>query len=212
MIPWKLLSVVFWAAYLLLPGRFFGADGSALLIKPAPLSVGAEQVHVQVTRSKGEMTVYWVSPLNISSIHYGTNKQNLENKIVSMSGVQYTYLGQQAASGFKREYRSNFLHELILVDLAQDTTYYYQVGDWKNLYSRVHSFKTRPGDPDAEISFSTLGDQGPGVNIRGSYAQRVLQQLEKDRINDHFMLHAGDIIYADGNQVTRPLLVCAACT
>ena len=72
-------------------------------LEPPPLKAGAEQVHVQLTGTRGEMVVYWISPMNVSQVRFGKSEGSLKWKITSDSPQQYRYTGWAATQGSKNQ-------------------------------------------------------------------------------------------------------------
>jgi hypothetical protein len=58
-----------------------------------------------------------------------------------------------------RGYSSPFIHRVVVSGLEHDTAYSYRVGDYLDGYSPLYTFRTRPGDPDATVTFVWFGDQ-----------------------------------------------------
>jgi len=90
-------------------------------------------------------------------------------------------------------YDSPYIHEVVVTGLDYDSTYYYKVGSWEDGYSGIYSFRTRPADPDATVTFAWFGDQD---TRRGN--ENVLEALLDHGTRFHFWLVVGDLSYADG--------------
>eukprot|EP00873_Tetraselmis_striata_P007437 jgi/Tetstr1/427701/TSEL_017826.t1 len=148
------------------------------------------QVSVQVTQKKSEMAMSWVTEeeTRTSKVQFGTSRTALGEE--AWSAVQWQY-------NFKNSYVSGFIHKVILRDLMPGVRYYYRVGDDDDGWSPVYWFKTRQNSYDSTVRLATLADQDMTED-----SVAVLNGLLREQVNFQYdmLLHAGDIVYADGEQ------------
>eukprot|EP00672_Neobodo_designis_P024339 CAMPEP_0174827718 /NCGR_PEP_ID=MMETSP1114-20130205/891_1 /TAXON_ID=312471 /ORGANISM="Neobodo designis, Strain CCAP 1951/1" /LENGTH=585 /DNA_ID=CAMNT_0016061393 /DNA_START=59 /DNA_END=1816 /DNA_ORIENTATION=+ len=97
------------------------------------------------------------------------------------------------------------LHSSVMTNLAPGRTYEYYVGDSSpniaNATSAGIKFKTLPlnaGTDERPLNVLALADMGFGPNAQPSI-RRMTQMVEAGEVD--FIVHAGDIGYADGNQM-----------
>lgn len=155
------------------------------------------------------MTVMWLTKKNLPSIvRYGLQKSKLS---FSSTGVQTTYSG----GGW-----NGWIHTAKMTNLIPGTSYFYQVGSGTtNQWSKIFSFKTEPLNRNRKITIArymkdiltfticffiylfSIADMG-NFNSENTIKQ-IQNRVESGSID--FLLHNGDISYADGEQVTFTL-------
>lgn len=89
------------------------------------------------------------------------------------------------------------MHHAPLSGLQPGTTYYYRVGDgttWSAVLPLYWASRAYP------VQLAMLGDMGFGNFSAGTQAH-LLALAEAKRIS--WVMHVGDVSYADGNQVKR---------
>jgi len=124
------------------------------------------------------MSVSWTTPSALSSnpqVKYGTSKTTLDN----------------TATGNSHTYGTSYFHDVLLNNLSHKTLYYYQViadtvqGDVLNFTSAA-----QPGDTNP-FSVLLVGDMGL------TNSANTMTSLNSELSNTDFILHVGDISYAD---------------
>lgn len=83
-----------------------------------------------------------------------------------------------------------YVHEVELRDLEPNTTYYYICGDEVRGWSPEYAFTTAP-DAAQDFTFVVVGDMG----VTNAAKQNLYQMSSED---PSFVLHAGDLSYANG--------------
>lgn len=155
------------------------------------ISDGPEQVHLSFLEDPhSTVGVTWVTRQNLPSlVRYGTDKGSLS---LLAEGTQKTYT-KNAWLGW--------IHNVKLSNLTSGTRYYYQVGsDTSNpsSWSTIFSFVTEADDSNKQMfRFAEIGDMGADPESLNNTA--LLKQLvQTNAVN--FIIHDGDISYADGYQ------------
>jgi hypothetical protein len=135
------------------------------------------------------MTISWLTNDNcFSHVAYGTNNESLDN-IVHGSSSSYEFY-------YNNQYKSGYLHHVLLTNLQPLTIYYYKCGDFMlQIVSNIFNFKTLPKiGYKSKLTFGILGDIGQTKNSV-STLNHLIREHDIDMI-----LHAGDLSYADCNQ------------
>jgi hypothetical protein len=131
----------------------------------------------------------WTTPTSVSKplVQYGLSASSL------------TYSASATTGGYTvGSYKSGSIHTAILTGLKDDTTYYYRAGDASgNWWTSVASFSTAREYP---VRFIATGDIGTAPECLGCplTIKEMLKAHSEETID--FVLHSGDIAYADGNQ------------
>lgn len=86
--------------------------------------------------------------------------------------------------GPKREF-----HEIVLRDLEEDETYFYQVKEGNEKVGRLSSFRTAlPENSTKSFTFAAVGDSHLGTSPQYKVAQQIL------RHEPSFVIHVGDVV------------------
>jgi phosphodiesterase/alkaline phosphatase D-like protein len=118
------------------------------------------QIHISVVDDDpSAMTFWWVtrSRTDFSEVQYGLSEEAArtgKHRLPQADRRSQWRHGMGSA-----RYDSPYIHEVVVRGLDFDSTYYYRVGSWEDGYSKVYSFRTRPADPDATVTFVWFGDQ-----------------------------------------------------
>jgi len=91
---------------------------------------------------------------------------------------------------------NGWMHHVKINSLKGGTKYFYRVGDGASSWSKTFFFSTEPLTNDRILTIANIGDMGT-VNSAGN--QKQLQRLVASG-NIDFIIHNGDISYADGFQ------------
>lgn len=142
---------------------------------------------VRFADSPDQMFVsYTTSAKDNANVKWGTTQNGLSNT-VGGNTTSYTF----------KSYTSPFIHHALLTGLPVDTPIYYQVGGPACGYSPTMSFRSHPGvNPAANITFAIIGDLGQTANSQDT-VQHIL-----DSTQVHAIIHAGDLSYADSDEVS----------
>ena len=151
---------------------------------------GVSQIHIAQGFNSTDMTISWLTNDNcFSHVAYGTNNESLDNIAHgSSSSYEFYYNNNQ--------YKSGYLHHVLLTNLQPLTIYYYKCGDFMlQIVSNIFNFKTLPKiGYKSKLTFGILGDIGQTKNSV-STLNHLIREHDIDMI-----LHAGDLSYADCNQ------------
>lgn len=160
-------------------------------------SFAPEQLHLSFTSDPSEMAITWVT-LNISG----------DAAVTWGAGAPGAPLTQNAPA-MSRTYTSGSwvgtLYTAIMTGLQAGTTYSYRVGSASaaNGLSDVWSFSTLPADVGTAsgrpLRFVQIGDMGYGNASNGTIAS-VASAVDAGEVD--FVLHVGDVGYADGYMVS----------
>jgi len=101
----------------------------------------------------------------------------------------YTEIAEGSSHPLPNE-PQGFVHEVELTGLTPGTTYYYICGDDTGGYSPEARFSTAPA-AGQNFTFCVIGDMGTGAA-----ASQNLSRMSAE--NPSFVLHAGDLSYANG--------------
>jgi len=145
-----------------------------------------EQIHLSyIGDPHTEIGVVWTTLENVSSVvQYGLDPNHLDQ---SQTGSVSTYSG----GGWV-----GFMHKVRIHNLKPGSVYSYRVGDGGSVWSEKFTFRTEANE-NRMFRVATIGDMGI-ENSQGN--MRHLQKLTATNAID-FVLHAGDISYADGDQI-----------
>ena len=154
------------------------------------------QVHIAQGLDSSSMTISWITQDNcFSHVAYGTDYKNLEN-IVHGSSLSYEFFYNKM--NISKYYKSGYIHHVLLTDLKPLTQYYYECGDLiLQITSNILTFKTlsKIGDATNKLTFGVLGDIGQTI-----HSVSTINHLMNEH-NISMILHAGDLSYADCDQV-----------
>jgi len=145
------------------------------------------QVHLALSEDSTSMFVNWAlpTPTNYGKVKYGTNSLQYSQ---SANATYHQYVSTWDV------YTSPFLYSATMTSLEPSTTYYYIVGDEAtNIWSKEFTFQTIPDNSTKGIRIIAYGDQGDTAE------SHTLAHLMQDGHFPNFILHAGDIAYANGN-------------
>ncbi|UCE74107.1 MAG: metallophosphoesterase, partial [Methanomassiliicoccales archaeon] len=142
-----------------------------------------EQIHIATTGDPTEMVVTWITGGSTpnSTVEYDTSPGVYGN---SASGTNHTYTD----GGW-----DGIIHDVALTGLSPDTQYFYRVGDESLGWSSEFNF-TSPPDYKKNVSFAAYGDHGMSSNAHATTANIIADS------SIDFIVHAGDLSYANGNQ------------
>jgi len=145
-----------------------------------------EQVHISyIGDPHTQMGIVWTTLNNVSSVvQYGTSPSRLTSALHGSVGT------------FTEGGWIGFMHYARLNNLVAGTTYYYRVGDGQNAWSKTFSFKTEPLNTNRVIRIVEIGDMG-NVNSAPNI-KRIQSMVDSNSVD--FIVHSGDISYADGDQ------------
>ena len=137
-----------------------------------------EQVYITFA-ANNSMRATWITlkPPPIVMVQWGT-----DNLTHSATGYSLSY----SKGGFVGS-----IHHAFMIDIVPGKTYQYRVGDGNSSFSPVYSFKVSNGYPS---KVAIVGDMGIGARGNGTMAKLLAYGSSLD-----FVLHIGDIAYADGN-------------
>lgn len=126
------------------------------------------------------MTVSWTTPSSLSGspqVRYGFSPSSLS----------------QSAEGVSHSYGTSYFHDVILSDLASMTQYFYQVvADPNSSESAILNFTSGRTAGDATpFKMMLVGDMG----LKNS--ANTMASLRIEQNNYDFVMHIGDISYAD---------------
>jgi len=113
-----------------------------------------------------------------------------DNLTVSVNGYALSYFPPEVH------------HHAVATGLLPSTVYYYQVGDASAGFSSVLSFKTAADPSSPSFSVAIYGDLGYGVE---GNAVETRAQLDRVAAEYDWVLHVGDIGYADDYYLHDPL-------
>jgi hypothetical protein len=154
-----------------------------------------KQIHIAQGINSSSMTISWVTEENcFSHVAYGKNNKSLEN-IVHGSSISYEfYYNKMNTPSY---YKSGYIHHVLLTELEPLTLYYYQCGDFNiQTHSKMLYFNTLPKTGDNKLlTFGVLGDIGQTIHSVFTINHLLQEQ------NMSMILHAGDLSYADCDQV-----------
>ena len=151
-----------------------------------------EQLHLALTRDPNSMSIGWTT-LNDTAKHtvqYGLSSSNLNNTNLNNPGTSSTYdhfgwLGH--------------LHNAFMTNLKPNgTKYFYRVGDSNGGWSKTYSFYTMYTDVGSDahpLVVASVGDMGY-CNASTNTINSISKLIDDNKIN--FVIHNGDISYADG--------------
>lgn len=149
------------------------------------------QIHIAQGVNPNSMTISWLTNDDcFSHVTYGVNNKSLDNLVYGSSSSYEFYYN-------KKYYKSGYIHHVLLTELEPLTTYYYKCGDFTmESVTDILEFKTLPNPGDnTNIIFGVLGDIGQTSN-----SLSTIKHLMKES-NIDMILHAGDLSYADCEQV-----------
>eukprot|EP00884_Botryococcus_braunii_P007140 jgi/Botrbrau1/16427/Bobra.0142s0026.1 len=169
------------------------------------------QVHLALTNDPSEMRVMWktsssgCTPGSQYSVGAWNKTSFLQKAAVARKAASYssdTYTPEDMCGSPAADYVYDpppYLHSTILTGLIPGHVHTYDLGD-----GNVRHFRAAPEPgPDARISFAVYGDMGesthasaksPGGHLTSSRVQREIENGALD-----FVLHVGDISYANGD-------------
>jgi len=150
------------------------------------------EVHLSIYTNNTIMAMWSTKhETETSIVEYGMGSPN--NLTESASGSTHTY----TAGGWK-----GVIHQVNLTNLAQQTRYYYRVGDAVSGFSDVFSFVTQPVQEDTSTHIvGMFGDMGTAIPA----GFEVCEQMEEahQTLPFNLLVHVGDIAYAS-TQVHPP--------
>jgi len=140
-----------------------------------------QQIHTHVNSDVSLRAVSWVTidPTASSTVQYGTDDQMTEK--VEGESEKFINPGDEG--------RVMYLHNAVIKDLKPETTYYYRVGDPKDGWSDIFSFKTLPEERTA-LNIAMFGDLG----VVNAQTLELLETEAKNRAYD-MIIHVGDMGY-----------------
>jgi hypothetical protein len=151
------------------------------------VSNGPEQVHIAYGNDPHtSIAVLWVTRQSATAeIRYGVSPNSLTT---TATGKVTTYTPG---------YWHGWINSVVLTNLMPGTTYYYQVGSDVTGWCPVYSFTTERSDSRTQITrIAYIGDMGTANSTNNMNSISNLVQSKKI----DFILHNGDISYADGFQ------------
>lgn len=107
------------------------------------------------------------------------------------------------ATGYETSYYQTIHHHTVLSNLSASTTYYYSAGDAAGGFSPVNSFRTARVAGAADefpLNIAVFGDMSD-YNSANTFVD--LQRISNDL---DFILHIGDVSYADDDFLHNPLV------
>ena len=141
-----------------------------------------QQVHISFyDTSKPSYTVSWHTIKNFScEIEYGTDKLNMSSTIKSK----------------EISYHNEFEHHILLDNIEFDTVYYYRIKNIENgTYTKTFKFRTIKQEIEStRIVF--VGDVDSSIHSNAT--MNMISIWNKHNLFD-FIIHLGDISYADNN-------------
>lgn len=159
---------------------------AALLLPTSTGAAGApQQVHLswQQGGSSSSISVTWAT----DSISSGSG--------VRLGLTSALELGYRSTDSFAMPNEGGlYLHHALLTGLAAGARYYYAVGANATGWSSTMSFVANPGTAD-NFTFVATADMGVNSNAASNLATM-------GATNPSFVLHAGDLSYANGNEAT----------
>lgn len=150
--------------------------------------VAPEQVRLSFTRSTGAMHVHWATHNTSTPADYAGvvqwGEMVLTNEAPAVSS-SYTIWG----------YHASHLHNAVMEGLHESTVYFYRVGSERDGWSPAFNFSTAPpaGTGSYPVSFIAYGDMG----VLHSQNTVALAAQMLRRGDASFIIHAGDVSYAD---------------
>jgi hypothetical protein len=148
------------------------------------------QIHIAQGLDSKSMTISWLTNDNcFSHVAYWKNNETLKNVVYgSSSSYEFQYNS--------KNYRSGYIHHVLVNDLEPLTQYYYQCGDFMlQIMSNILTFKTLPRTGDnTKVTFAVIGDIGQTIHSISTINNIINEQ------NISMILHAGDLSYADCDQ------------
>jgi hypothetical protein len=155
---------------------------SCLLFVAGCGSLPPKQIHLTVQgNASTSATIAWVT----------RGKEDTETHTVKygVSPGDYTEVATGNSHGIPNE-PFGYIHEVELTGLEPNTAYYYICGDEAGRWSSEYTFTTAP-DGARDFTFVVVGDMGTTPA-----AMENLDQMSSE--NPAFVLHAGDLSYANG--------------
>jgi len=168
------------------PSVLAGRGDSVLAAGTSPWQIHLALAGRGADGASSSMTVSWVTngTTATSTVEYGLSP---------------TALSQSATGTSNSYYAPTVSHHVVLPGpLKPATRYYYRCGDAAGGWSDVRSFSSAPTS-DAAITVMVVGDQG----LYNSNATVELMKQHVDAVD--FLLHVGDIGYADDAFLHDPL-------
>ncbi len=171
------------------------------------------QQHLSFTSNRDEMLIAWVSGHSVPAptVKWGLKSKTYTSKI---TGTSNTYKNTDMCNapanktGPQHFINPGYIHQVTLTNLPLGgITIYYVVGNDKHGYSKETSFKSRLNETDTNVKFLMYADQAiPFPHIGPAW--KLVSQVENDIVNngyDAFLLHPGDLGYAEGSGVVWDL-------
>ncbi|XP_065181064.1 uncharacterized protein LOC135811750 [Sycon ciliatum] len=184
------------------------------------------QGRVSETGIPGEMSIMWVAQaVKPSLVEYRRVTSEESEHIITASGTSHTYTASDMCNhpanitGSLLFRHPGYIHRVVLRNLAANTEYEYRFGAGTTgivsaaaeeetiTWSPLYQFTTPPDvGSNQAISFFVFGDLGeqrgptgtPSANRSYTTISRIEDDLFKSPQQFHFVLHVGDISYAEG--------------
>ena len=140
--------------------------GAALTLLAHATAARPEQLHVSVHGDNARSLVFfWTTSRRTeeSCVEYRYKQWNRDVRSSKCADRD-----RQFRHG-SRGYDSPWMHEVTVDLLPFDTTISYRVGDGDGDWSQFFSIRTRPKDPDADVTFLAVGDQVRACSVAYCY-------------------------------------------
>jgi len=160
-----------------------------------------KQGHLGITSNLDEIVIVYVTGTNTRpSMKYGTSSSSLTNVVYGTTATYNNTMmcAPPATTISQQNFRDpGFIHTVKASGLAPSTVYFYQFGNDVDGWSAVHQFKSRPLPPQTITKFIAFADMGLS-SYPAAYSTCGLVTQELNYGNGEFVLHFGDISYAEG--------------
>ena len=145
-----------------------------------------EQVRLSLTHATSAMHVFWATNNETTPADYAGVVQWGEmtptNEAAATSS-SYSIFGYQASR----------LHNAVMSPLTESTIYFYRVGSERDGWSQTFNFSTAPPAGTYPVKFVAYGDMGV---LHSQNTAALTAKMIRDG-DAQFIVHAGDISYAD---------------
>eukprot|EP01089_Gocevia_fonbrunei_P018942 TRINITY_DN6537_c0_g1_i1.p1 TRINITY_DN6537_c0_g1~~TRINITY_DN6537_c0_g1_i1.p1 ORF type:complete len:473 (-),score=84.80 TRINITY_DN6537_c0_g1_i1:2-1420(-) len=145
-----------------------------------------EQIHLSITSDPSIMNIMWTTSAQSTGspiVYYGTGSSS--NTTIPVAANTFTY----TSGGWLGK-----IHTVNLTHLEPSTVYYYRVGSIAS-FSSPYNFKTRATSLTESLTIAVVADMGEEDPSTDTIANLISLVPSLD-----FILHVGDISYADGFQ------------
>jgi hypothetical protein len=146
-----------------------------------------EQIHMATGTDSSQMILSFITQEEVASeLIYSPSK-------LSPSGDGALKATGEASQYEFGDYKSGYIHKVIITGLTPATSYFYRIGDYDNQGELSFTTLPAPGD-NREVTYGVVGDLG-----QTKFSASTLKHMISDnRISG--IMHAGDLSYANCKQ------------